>query len=92
MLHTLVSYESPFRVHKFLVTAFEVFDNQMSAVCIQLRKKIEQVHRGLLGELCRQFEDKNVRGEISVVIAGINPKFTFDEKDEGELPDTDKAP
>jgi 16S rRNA (cytidine1402-2'-O)-methyltransferase len=77
--HTLVLYESPFRIHKLLVDALEVLGNRLAAVCIELTKQFEQIRRGTLEELCRHFQDKTVKGEITVVIAGSNPKFIFDQ-------------
>jgi 16S rRNA (cytidine1402-2'-O)-methyltransferase len=80
--HTLVFYESPFRIAKLLADAREVLGNRMAAVCVELTKQFEKVHRGTLDELCRQFEGKSVKGEIAVVIAGSNPKFTFEQPED----------
>jgi len=74
--HTLVFFESPHRVGKLLGDACEVLGDRMAAVCVELTKKFERVRRGFLSDLCREFEDKRVRGEVTVVIAGHHPKFT----------------
>jgi 16S rRNA (cytidine1402-2'-O)-methyltransferase len=80
--HTLIFYESPFRLHKLLADALEVLGDRRAAVCVELTKQFEKVHRGTLGELAAQFgEDTKVRGEITVVIAGNNPKFSTDAND-----------
>ena len=50
---------------------------------MELTKQFERVHRGSLGELCEKFKDVKVRGEVTVVIAGNNPKFSAPE-DEAE--------
>jgi 16S rRNA (cytidine1402-2'-O)-methyltransferase len=76
--HTLVFYESPFRIHKLLVDALAVYGNRMAAVCIELTKQFEKVNRGTLDQLCREFEGRTVKGEIALVVAGNNPKFTVD--------------
>jgi 16S rRNA (cytidine1402-2'-O)-methyltransferase len=73
--HTLVFYESPFRVAALLRDALEVYGDRRAAVCIELTKKFERVHRGTLSGLLAQFGDKAIRGEVSVVIAGNHPKF-----------------
>jgi 16S rRNA (cytidine1402-2'-O)-methyltransferase len=73
--HTLVFYESPFRVAALLKDALEVYGDRRAAVCVELTKKFERIHRGTLSELLAQFEDKAIRGEVSVVIAGNHPKF-----------------
>lgn len=79
--HTLVIYESPYRLGKLLQDACEVLGNRLAAVCIELTKKFEEVHRGYLEELTPVYLKKQPRGEITVVIAGNNPKF---EKDPAE--------
>jgi len=73
--HTLVFYESPFRVSKLLADALEVYGDRKAAVCIELTKKFERIHRGTLGRLCEEFRDRQIKGEVTVVIAGNNPKF-----------------
>jgi len=73
--HTLVLFESPFRVGKLLADALEVLGNRSAAVCIELTKKLEEVHRGYLDALAEAFSEKNPRGEVTIVIAGNNPKF-----------------
>lgn len=73
--HTLVFYESPFRVSALLRDALEVYGDRRAAVCIELTKKFERVFRGTLGELNAKFKDQAVRGEVTVVIAGNHPKF-----------------
>ncbi|MCK5380440.1 MAG: 16S rRNA (cytidine(1402)-2'-O)-methyltransferase [Candidatus Latescibacteria bacterium] len=73
--HTLIFFESPFRVAKLLEAALSVLGNRQAAVCIELTKMYEQVHRGYLEELLEQFEGKKIRGEVTVVIAGNHPKF-----------------
>lgn len=83
--HTLVIFESPFRLRALLADAHAVLGNRMAAVCMELTKKFEQVHRGHLSELMAQFEKKEVRGEVTVVIAGSHPKF----REEIESPEED---
>lgn len=73
--HTLVVFESPMRVAALLADARAVLGNRAAAVCIELTKKFEQVHRGFLSDLEEQFREKTVRGEVTVVIAGNHPKF-----------------
>jgi 16S rRNA (cytidine1402-2'-O)-methyltransferase len=74
--HTLVIFESPFRVAAMLEDALAVYGNRRAAVCVELTKKFEDVQRGFLQDLIQVFRDKKIRGEVTVVIAGNNPKFT----------------
>jgi 16S rRNA (cytidine1402-2'-O)-methyltransferase len=83
--HTLVFYESPFRVAALLRDAREVYGDRRAAVCIELTKKFERIHRGTLGELLDRFKDVTIRGEVTVVVAGNNPKFTAAEPAEADL-------
>ena len=80
--HTIICFESPFRIGKFLADAHTVLGNRLAAVCIELTKKFERVHRGYLEDLAAEFKDKKVKGEITVVIAGNNPKFLKDDDTE----------
>lgn len=73
--HTLVCYESPFRIGPTLAAAYEVLGDREAAVCIELTKLHERVSRGYLSDLAREFADKKVKGEVALVIAGNNPKF-----------------
>ncbi len=80
--HTLVVFESPYRVGKCLAAAHEVLGDRQAAVCIELTKKFERVSRGYLSGLAAEFADAKVKGEVTLVIAGNNPKFArTDEND-----------
>lgn len=73
--HTLICYESPFRIAATLAAAYEVLGDREAAVCIELTKLHERVSRGYLSELVAAFKDQPVKGEVALVIAGNNPKF-----------------
>ncbi|MBE6382448.1 MAG: 16S rRNA (cytidine(1402)-2'-O)-methyltransferase [Lentisphaerae bacterium] len=73
--HTLICYESPFRISATLEAAFEVLGDREAAVCIELTKMHERVSRGYLSDLVREFASAKVKGEVAIVIAGSNPKF-----------------
>ena len=74
--HTLICYESPFRVGATLAAALDVLGDREAAVCIELTKLHERVSRGHLKDLAAEFRDAAVKGEVAIVIAGNNPKFT----------------
>lgn len=73
--HTLVLYESPFRVGKLLAEALDILGNRQAAVCIELTKQFERIVRGPLAKLALTFQETKIKGEAVVVIAGNNPKF-----------------
>lgn len=68
--HTLVFYESPYRLVAFLEDAREVLGDRRAAVANDLTKKFESVKRGTLSELIAGFAETAPRGEYTVVIAG----------------------
>ena len=65
----IVFFESPFRVGKILKIAHEVLGDRAAAVCIELTKKFENIHRGQLADLAEQFSEQNIKGEVTIVIA-----------------------
>jgi 16S rRNA (cytidine1402-2'-O)-methyltransferase len=68
---TIVFYESPFRLIKLLEQCAEVFGPERQAsVSRELTKMFEETKRGTLEELKAYFEQKGVKGEIVVVVAG----------------------
>lgn len=73
--HTLICFESPFRVGATLEAAAEVLGDREAAVCIELTKMHERVSRGYLADLAKEFAGAKVKGEVAIVIAGNNPKF-----------------
>ena len=68
--HTLVFYESPYRLKAFLQDAIEVLGDRQAALANELTKLYEEVQRGTLSELLALFEDEEPRGEYTVVVAG----------------------
>ena len=68
--HTLVFYESPYRLAALLSDAREVYGDRPAAVAHELTKVHESVLRGTLSELIEQVRAEKARGEYVVVIAG----------------------
>jgi 16S rRNA (cytidine1402-2'-O)-methyltransferase len=73
--HTLISFESPFRVTPTLRAAREVLGDRQAAVCVELTKQFERIERGFLTDLEQRFDGKPVKGEVTLAIAGDHPKF-----------------
>lgn len=74
--HTLIVFESPYRVAALLADALAALGDRRAAVCAELTKKFERVSRGYLSELAAAFKDKTIKGEVVVVIAGNHEKFS----------------
>jgi 16S rRNA (cytidine1402-2'-O)-methyltransferase len=70
--HTLIFYESPYRLESFLRDAVQVFGDRAGALANDLTKLYETVLHGTLSELLEKVIASKPRGEYIVVIAGIN--------------------
>jgi 16S rRNA (cytidine1402-2'-O)-methyltransferase len=70
--HTLIFYESPYRLKAFLQDAIAVFGDRQAALANELTKLYEEVQRGALSDLLALFDDEGPRGEYTVVIAGAS--------------------
>jgi 16S rRNA (cytidine1402-2'-O)-methyltransferase len=70
-LRTMVFFEAPHRLAVSLAAMVDAFGRDRSAaVCRELTKTYEEVRRGGLGELAAWATSGDVRGEITVVVAG----------------------
>lgn len=68
--HTLLYYESPYRLDDFFRDALEVFGDRRAALANDLTKKFETVLRGPLSELLAAVTRATPKGEYIVVIEG----------------------
>ncbi len=70
--HTLIFYESPYRLDAFLQDALEVLGDRRAAIANDLTKMFEVVQRGTISSLVQWVEQQpKLKGEFIVVIAGI---------------------
>ncbi len=67
--HTLVFYESPYRVRPMLQDALEVYGDRPAALARELTKRFETVVRGTLSELLEGLPE-SPKGEFVVIISG----------------------
>jgi 16S rRNA (cytidine1402-2'-O)-methyltransferase len=70
--HTLIFYESPYRLRVFLEDALVVFGDRPAVIANDLTKKFETVSRGTIKELIDQVKSTELKGEYCVVIAGVD--------------------
>lgn len=68
--HTLIFYESPYRLMDFLADALAVYGDRRAAIANDLTKLFETVYRGTLSELIEQLSGTDLKGEYVVVIEG----------------------
>lgn len=82
--HTLVFYESPYRVEAFLRDALEVYGDRPAAVTRELTKLHETIERGTLSELLARIRQGKTRGEYVIVIGGAGRISASAEESEEE--------
>ncbi len=70
--HTLIFYESPYRLQAFLADALAVYGDRRAAVANDLTKMFETVYRDSLSRLVDLFQREPQRGEYVVVIEGAS--------------------
>jgi 16S rRNA (cytidine1402-2'-O)-methyltransferase len=68
--HTLIFYESPYRLKAFLADALEIYGDRDAALANDLTKMFEAIDRAPLSQLLHLFDQTAPRGEYTIVIAG----------------------
>jgi 16S rRNA (cytidine1402-2'-O)-methyltransferase len=77
-LRTLVFFEAPHRLAATLADLVSAFGaERRAALCRELTKTHEEIRRGPLGELA-DWATGDVRGEITLVVAGASPRRETD--------------
>ncbi|MFA5795275.1 MAG: 16S rRNA (cytidine(1402)-2'-O)-methyltransferase [Candidatus Brocadiia bacterium] len=70
---SIVIYEAPHRIHKTLAQISEILGNRPMALCREMTKFFEEIKYGLTSEIAEQIKDKDIKGEITLVISGFRP-------------------
>jgi 16S rRNA (cytidine1402-2'-O)-methyltransferase len=93
--HTLIFYESPYRLEAFLADALAVYGDRRAALANDLTKRFEAIQRGTLSELLRFVQAEKPRGEYALVIEGAHERADAasegDEEDEDERDASDEG-
>lgn len=72
---TFILYESPHRLQRTLRQLVEsIGEDRDAAVCREISKLHETIHRGTLAELLDYFTTNQPRGEIVIIVAGNTQK------------------
>lgn len=83
---TIVIYESPKRLARTLRQLSEAFGEERRAVVArEISKLHEQFHRDTLGNLAKYFDMNNARGEIVIIVAGLEKNLKESKSDHSEL-------
>ena len=69
--HTMIIYESPFRLQKTLEQLAEFLGaDRQASVSREISKKFEDTQRGTLAELISHFKEHPAKGEIVIIVDG----------------------
>ena len=80
LTHSIIIYESPFRLVKTLEQLAEYMGaDRKASVSREISKKFEEPRRGTLSELVASFKEREGKGEIVIIIAGKDCKPEKDE-------------
>ncbi len=79
---TMIFYESPYRVVKFLEQLADLFGPERRvSVSRELTKKFEQTVRGSLEEVIAYFKDREPKGEFVIVVSGAEKSRRTDKEE-----------
>lgn len=73
---TLVFYESPHRLKKFLENMLEVFGNRKISISREISKLYEEIYRGNVLDIINKISD--VKGELVIVVEGNKEEKNYD--------------
>ena len=71
---TLIFFESPHRIRRFLEDVLEVMGDREIVVTRELTKRFEEIFRGNVNEALQRFCGTEPRGEFTILIAGRRRK------------------
>ena len=80
--HTLIFYESPYRIEAFLKDALAIFGDRDAAIANDLTKLYESVVRGTLSSLIETLGDTKQKGEYTIVIAGVGRRSSLPQEED----------
>jgi 16S rRNA (cytidine1402-2'-O)-methyltransferase len=72
--HTLIFYESPFRIEQTVADVLMVMGDRQACVAREISKIYEEFIRGNLSEILLKLQSKKVKGEIVLLVAGAEKK------------------
>ncbi|SYZ73327.1 Ribosomal RNA small subunit methyltransferase I [Candidatus Zixiibacteriota bacterium] len=72
--HTLIFYESPFRIEKTLNDALDILGDREACIAREISKIYEEFIRGSLSKILEGIKGRHIKGEIVFLIAGALKK------------------
>lgn len=83
--HTMIIYESPYRLVKTLEQLAEYLGaDRRASVSREISKKFEETRRGTLAELIASFKEREGKGEIVIIVSGTESQKSKAESEEDE--------
>ncbi len=67
---TVIFYESPYRVLKFLADVLETLGDRELVIAREITKMYEETYRGTVSQAIHKFTETTPRGEFTIVIRG----------------------
>ncbi len=67
---TLILYESPYRIKQTLADIADILGDRQVVVARELTKRFEETIRGTATQILEKLGEKNVKGEIVLVVGG----------------------
>jgi len=67
---SLIFYESPYRLLKFLEEVRQILGDRRICVARELTKKFEEIKRGTVTEVQQYFQQGKIKGELVIVVEG----------------------
>ncbi len=71
---TLIFYESPHRLLKFLADALEILGDRELVIAREITKMYEEIYRGSVSQAIQKFTEVKPRGEFTLVLRGAKDK------------------
>lgn len=75
---TLVLFESPKRLLPTLQEMLNFFGDREASVVRELTKKFEEILRGRISEIIGQLQNRQIKGEIVIIVEGLQEKEVSD--------------
>lgn len=72
--HTLIFFESPFRIEKTVADLLEVLGDRPACLAREISKMYEEFIRGKLSEILAEVARRRLKGEFVIVVAGQSRK------------------
>jgi 16S rRNA (cytidine1402-2'-O)-methyltransferase len=71
---TMIFFESPHRLIKMMSDVYDILGDRKIALAKEMTKVFEEVRRGLISAILSSLEDKDIRGEYTIIVQGAEER------------------